>query len=91
MLFNILLSRLVPYAPEIIVDHQCGFCHNRSTTNNIFCIKYFRVGEYTEAVHQLFIVFKKANGSVRREVLFGILKQLQHSLGRKTFVLYVFY
>jgi hypothetical protein len=26
---NILLSRLIPYADEIIGDHQCGFRHNR--------------------------------------------------------------
>jgi hypothetical protein len=25
ILFNILLSRLAPYAEEIIGDHQCGF------------------------------------------------------------------
>jgi hypothetical protein len=36
---NILLSRLVPYIDEIIVDHQCGFRHNRSTTDQIFCIR----------------------------------------------------
>jgi hypothetical protein len=30
---NILLSRLIPYAGEIIVDHQGGFRRNRSTTD----------------------------------------------------------
>jgi hypothetical protein len=35
---NILLSRLTRYAEEIIGDHQCGFRHNRSTTDHIFCI-----------------------------------------------------
>jgi hypothetical protein len=29
---NILLARLIPYTDEIIRDHQCGFRHNRSTT-----------------------------------------------------------
>jgi hypothetical protein len=33
MLSNILLSRLSPYIYEIIGDHQCGFRHNRSTTD----------------------------------------------------------
>ena len=33
-----LLSRLIPYAEEVIGDHQCGFRHNRSTTDHIFCI-----------------------------------------------------
>jgi hypothetical protein len=38
-LSNILLSRLVPYIDEIIWDHQCGFRRNRSTTEEIFCIR----------------------------------------------------
>jgi len=39
ILSNILLSRLIPYANEIIGDHQCGFRRNRSTTDHIFCIR----------------------------------------------------
>jgi len=39
ILSNILLSRLIPYAKEIIGDHQCGFRCNRSTTDHIFCIR----------------------------------------------------
>ena len=35
ILSNILLSRLIPYAKEIIGDHQCGFRHNRSTIDHI--------------------------------------------------------
>jgi hypothetical protein len=31
-----LLSRLTPYAEEIIGEHQCGFRRNRSTTDLIF-------------------------------------------------------
>jgi hypothetical protein len=38
ILSNILLSRLTPYAGEIIGDHQCGFRRNSSTTDHIFCI-----------------------------------------------------
>jgi hypothetical protein len=38
ILFNILQSRLIPYAEEIIGDHQCGFRRNRSTTDHLFCI-----------------------------------------------------
>jgi len=35
--------------------------------------KYLEKWEYTEEVHQLFIDFKKAHDSVRREVLYKIL------------------
>jgi hypothetical protein len=35
ILSNILLSRLTPYAGEIIRDHQCGFRSKISTTDHI--------------------------------------------------------
>jgi len=62
ILFNILLSRLIPYAKEIIGDHQCSFRRNRSTTDHIFCIRQMleKKLEYNEEVYQLFIDFKKA-------------------------------
>ena len=46
----------------IFGDHQCGIHHNRSTTDHIFCILQIleKKWEYNEAVHQLFIDFKKA-------------------------------
>jgi len=74
-LSNILLSRLIPYAEEIMGDHQCGFRRNRSTTDHIFCIRQIleKKWEHNEAVHQLFIDFKKAYDSVRREALYNIL------------------
>ena len=39
ILSNFPLSRLTPYAEEIIGDHQCGFRRNRLTTDRIFCIR----------------------------------------------------
>ena len=67
-LSNILLSGLIPCAEEVIGDHQCGFRHNRTTTDHIFCIHHIleKKWEYNEAVHQLFIDFKKTYDSVRR-------------------------
>ena len=74
-LSSILLSRLIPYAEEIIGDHQCGFRRNRSATDHIFCIRQIleKKWEHNGAVHQLFIDFKKAYDSVRREALYNIL------------------
>ena len=71
---NILLSRLIPYAEEVIGDHQCGYRRNKSTTDHIFRIRQIleKKWEYNEAVRQLFIDFKKAYDSVRREVLYNI-------------------
>ena len=75
ILSNILLSRLIPHAEKVTGDHRCEFRSNRSTTDHIFCIRQIleKKWEYNEAVHQLFIDFKKAYGSVRREVLYNIL------------------
>jgi len=39
ILSNILLSKFISYAEEIIGDHQCGFRRNRSTTDHILCIR----------------------------------------------------
>jgi hypothetical protein len=48
---------------------------NRSTTDHIFCIRQILEikWEYNETVQQLFIDFKKAYDSVRREVLYNSL------------------
>jgi hypothetical protein len=72
---NILLSWLTPYAVEIIGGHQCGFSHNRSTTDHISCICqiFEKKWEYNETVHQVFIDFKEAYDSVRKMVLYNIL------------------
>ena len=55
-------------------DHQCGFRRNRSTIDNIFCIRQILEKKCDYNVdHQLFIDFKKAYDSVRREILYKIL------------------
>jgi sorting nexin-29 len=74
---NILLSRLTPYAWEILGDHQFGFRRNRPTTDHIFCSRQIleKKWEFSEAVHQLFVDFNEAYDSVRREVLCSILTE----------------
>jgi hypothetical protein len=49
-----ILSRLSPYIDEIIEVHQYGFRCNRSTTDQIFCIRQIlqKKWEYNEIVHQ---------------------------------------
>jgi hypothetical protein len=75
ILSNILLSRLIPYADDIIGDHQCGFRRNRSTTDQIFYIRQIleKKWEYNGTIDQVFTDIKKAYDSVRREVLYNIL------------------
>jgi hypothetical protein len=70
---KILLSRLIPYADEIIVYHQCGYRRNRSTTDQTFYIHHIleKMWVYDGKVHHLFIDFKKAYDSVTREILYN--------------------
>jgi len=58
------------------VDHQCGFRRKTSATDHLFCILQIheKKWEYNEAVHQLFIDFKKAYDSVRCEVLYILIE-----------------
>jgi hypothetical protein len=67
ILAKILLSRLIPYAEEIIGEHQCGFRRNRSTTDHIFriCQILEKKLKHDESVHQLIIDFKKAKIQLR--------------------------
>jgi hypothetical protein len=57
ILSNILVTRLISYVDKMMGDHQCGFQHNRSTTDQIFCIRQILEEnvECNETVPQLFI------------------------------------
>jgi hypothetical protein len=66
ILSNIPLSILTPFGEEIIWDHQCGFRHKSSTTDDIFCIRQIlKKWEHNEAVYQQFVDFRKAHDSVK--------------------------
>jgi hypothetical protein len=75
ILSSILLSRLSPYIDEIIGDHQFGCSEVMDQLlTRIFCIRQIleKKREHNETVPQLFMDFKKAYDSVRREVLYNI-------------------
>jgi hypothetical protein len=81
---------LTPYVSEIIRDHECGFHHNRSTTNQVsyICQRLEQNLEYNGTVHQLFTDFKKAYDSIKREVLYNI--PLEFGIPKKLVRLNVF-
>jgi hypothetical protein len=71
MLYNIFQSRLTLYVDEIIMDHQCEFRRNRSTTDQIFRFHQIpeKKWEYSGTVNQVFTDSKKASDPVRTEEL----------------------
>ena len=75
ILSNILLSRMTPYANEIIRDYQCGFRSNRSIVDHIFSNRQVleKKWKYNKDICQLFIDFEKAYDSIKRESLYDIL------------------
>ena len=91
ILSHILLSRLTPYAKGITEHHQYEFQRNRSTTDHIFCISQTleKKLEHYEAVHQLFIDFKKAYDSFRRKVLYNIFIEIGISMKLVSLIKYV--
>jgi hypothetical protein len=60
---------------KLLGDHQCGFRRNRSSIDQILYIRQIleKKWENSEEVHQLFIDFRIAYDSVRREILYKIL------------------
>ena len=88
ILSNILLSRMIPYANEIIGEYQCGYRRNRSTVDHIFSIRQIleKIWEYNKDQCQLFIDFEKVYESIEREPLydilikFGVPKKLDYSI-----------
>ena len=73
ILSNILLSWLTPYAEEIIRGSSMWILTQQVNYDHLFCIHQMleKKWEYNKAVHKLFIDFKKAYDSVRREVLYN--------------------
>jgi hypothetical protein len=59
----------------MLQSNRRQFRRNRSTTDQIFCVRQIleKKWEFNETVHQLFVDFKKAYDSVRREVLYNTL------------------
>jgi hypothetical protein len=77
MLSNILLSDLNPCTDESIGVHQCEIRRNR-TTDHIFIICHtlkIQGSKMTQSYISYSLVFKKAYDSVKREVLYNILKE----------------
>jgi hypothetical protein len=64
---------------KIIGEYQCGFCPNRSTTNQLIVIRQMmeKYYEHSMDLHMLSVDFRKAFDSVNRERLYEAMKQME--------------
>ena len=74
---KIILNRLKPQVEKIIVEEQAGFRAGRSTTEQIFnlrflCEKYL---QHQQDLYHVFIDFKKAFGRVWHAALWATMKK----------------
>ena len=75
---RILLKRLKPYTEQELGEYQCGFRHNRSTTDHIHTVRQLmeKYYEYDKTLYQLFVDFRQAYDSVHRPSLWHIMAEL---------------
>lgn len=77
---------LLFFAKREIGAHQCGFRRNKSATDQIFTLRMIleKAREYNLQTHHLFVDFRSAYDSVRREELYKALYEMSdpHKLVR---------
>ncbi|VVC34822.1 Reverse transcriptase domain, partial [Cinara cedri] len=72
-----ILDRIKPLSEGVLGQYQGGFRPNRTTTDQIFCIRQIAQNswEYNKELYILFIDFEKAYDSIHRSTLINILKE----------------
>lgn len=80
---RILFSRLRPFAETFVGEYQSGFREGRSTTDQMFTLRQIldKFREYNLRTHHLFVDFKAAYDSVKRNELWHIM--LEHGFPAK--------
>jgi hypothetical protein len=73
ILANILYSKLVPYAEEIMGEYQGGFQRERSTVDQIFMMRQImeKCWEQNIDVYYLFIDFQSAYDTIWRKEIWS--------------------
>uniref|UniRef100_A0A0K8TJE5 Reverse transcriptase domain-containing protein n=3 Tax=Lygus hesperus TaxID=30085 RepID=A0A0K8TJE5_LYGHE len=79
ILSNILFDRLLPHAQRVVGAYQRGFMPGKSTIDQIFSLRQIieKSVEFQMSVHHLFIDFKAAYDSIRRDKLYAALREFE--------------
>ena len=67
----------LPFAENVNGNYQCGFRKTRSTTNQIFTLRQIleKTKEFGIETHNLFIDFKSAYDTIKREQLYNAMSE----------------
>jgi sorting nexin-29 len=74
---KILYERLLPYIDKIVGNYQCGFRIGKSTMDQIHALRQIleKTKEYNISMFHLFIEFKAAYDSIKRDKLFMAMEE----------------
>jgi len=77
VLSNMLYTRLKPYVEEVTGSYQCGFREGKSTTDQIQALHQVleRTREFKIDTFHLFIDFKAAYDSIKRDKLLSAMQE----------------
>uniref|UniRef100_A0A0K8SN56 Reverse transcriptase domain-containing protein n=1 Tax=Lygus hesperus TaxID=30085 RepID=A0A0K8SN56_LYGHE len=78
ILSNIIYERLLPHVEPNIGGYQCGFRHNKSTTDQIFSLRMIleKTKEFNITTHHLFVDFRAAYDSICRSELYKAMRRI---------------
>jgi sorting nexin-29 len=79
VLSSVMNERMKRYSEDLLEEYQCGFRLQRSTTDQIFIIRQVmeKFYEHECDLYMLFIDFRQAFDSIRREELYTALKEMK--------------
>ena len=75
-MLKIIFNRLKPQAENIIAEEQAGFCHGRSTLDQIFNLR-IRCEKHLEHQRHSYHMFEMAFDRVWHEALWATMKKHQ--------------
>ena len=74
-----ILGKIKPYVKNFTDDYQNGYRNGRSAIDNIFAFNIInnKTSEYDQSVHDLFIDFQNAYGSLHRHTLWKSMEEFK--------------
>jgi len=80
ILSSVLFNKLKLYEDEIVGEYQGGFRRGKSTVDQIHTVKQImeKCYEYNQELFMLFVEYKQAYDSIKRESLWRAMENLEY-------------